>query len=205
MNNQISPGWANVMEHEMPSQGPPIWKVSDLPALLAGDGLAFKADPGFQEWAIGLEHALTWHWAMAGLPLPADDFGGPDYQIIGSISPKGVATELLSAYQHPHMRIYRPNLPDGYQACLYASVLKQAAYYGAYEYNNLGVGESALAYFLKYLGIKLRLPVNHRFYCLQFYCQIWADFDFPLYDKDHPVTPYDLENTDQLQLIWGTF
>ncbi len=185
-------------------QSDSIWTIDQLPPLKVGDCLAFKAQPGFEQWAVGLEGALTWHWALAGIQLPADQYGGPDYEIIGSIN-KGVAQELLSAYQHRHIRVYRPDLPEGEQDVLAASILKRYAYYGGFEYNWLGVNEAALAYFLKYIGIKVHLPLNHRFYCIQFVCQVWSDFDLPLYDQAEPPTPYDLENTNQLKLKWGTF
>ena len=186
----------------------PIWFFNQLPPIYVGDIFAFKAEPGFEQWAVAKENALTWHWALAGKALPVDQFSGVDQEIIGSIS-KGVATELLSAYQYRHMRIYRPKLPRGIdwasQISLELPILKRCAYYGAYEYNWLGVGESAIEYFLKYLGIKINLPIGHRFYCIQFVARIWQDFNFPLVKDWEQVTPYDMEHSPQLELVWGTF
>lgn len=182
----------------------PIWTFDDMPSLMVGDLLAFKADPGWQEWAVGLQGAKTFHWAIAGIGLPPDDLCGYDREIIGSIN-KGVAQELLSAYRHRHMRVYRPNLPMGVQDSLRNAILKRAAYYGSYGYDWLGVSEAAVSFILREIGIRLHCPTNHRFYCIEFVCQLWADFNFPLYDMDHPVTPVDLETSPQLKLIWGTF
>lgn len=183
---------------------PPIWTIDQLPPLKIWDGLAFKAEPGFEEWAIHLEQAESWHWAGAGMPLPADQYGPADREIVGSIN-KGVATELLSAYQWRHMRIYRPEMMPAHPQPAPEDVKKRCAYYGAYQYNLLGVDEAALAYFARYLGIKLHLTDNHRFYCIQFYNRILADFYFVHYDPDYPVTPHDMENLPGLKKIWGTY
>lgn len=183
---------------------PPIWKIDELPALETWDGLAFKAEPGLEEWAIHLEQAESWHWAGAGLPLPADQYGPADREIVGSID-KGVATELLSAYQWRHMRIYRPEMMPEHPRPAPEDVKKRCANYGAYRYNLLGVNEAAVSYLLRYLGIKVHLTVTHGFYCLQFYNRILADFSFVHYDPDYPVTPYDMENLPGLKCIWGTY
>jgi hypothetical protein len=182
----------------------PVWTIDQLPPLKIGDGLAFKAAPGIQEKLIESMGASTWHWALAGQPYPSDEFSGPDYGIIGSIK-KGIATELLSEYQCRHMRIYRPVLPGDYQDSLSGSILKRCAYYGNYDYNWLDVTRIPFWYFLRPFGLQWQVLSHTSFYCLQFYNQIWADFDFPLVDGNEPATPWNLENSPQLELVWGTF
>lgn len=180
----------------------PLWKVDQLPPLMVGDILAFKADPGFEQWAVAKEHAITWHWALAGAYLPQDAYGEADYQIIGSIN-KGIATELLSAYEYRPMRIYRPEVKD--QEAVANAILKRCAYYGAYEYNWLGVAESAIDYLIKDFGIAIHLPVHHRFYCIQFVARLWQDFGIYLVPDWELVTPHDMENSKHMQLIWGVY
>jgi hypothetical protein len=103
--------------------------------------MAFQADPGFEAWAAHLNDAVSWHWALAGQYLPADQYGPADRQIVGSLQ-KGIATELLSTYGHRGMRIYRPKLPAGVQASLENALLKRYAHYGAYRYNFIEVYEA---------------------------------------------------------------
>lgn len=181
-----------------------IWEMEELPPILVGDALAFKAQGAFQEWAVGLQGALSWHWAVAGMWLPEDEFGPADREIIGSIN-KGIAQELFSVYQTRHMRIYRPTLPKDEQERLAMPLLKRCAGYGAWEYDWLGVNEAAVVFILREIGLKLRLPANHRFYCIEFVNRLWHDFGLPLYNEEGPVTPRDLEQSDRLELIWGTY
>lgn len=188
---------------------PPLWTVTQLPVLMVGDILAFKAEPGFEQWVVSRQGAVTWHWALVGEWFPPDVNSGvqgfaafEDRQIIGSIN-KGIATELLSAYNYRQMRIYRPKL--NHQVSLRNDILRRCAYYGSYEYNWLGVAESAVEYLLKEIGIRVRLPVSHRFYCIQFVARIMQDFGLHLVDDWQGVTPYDIENSSKLEKIWGTF
>lgn len=181
-----------------------IWELKDLPELKVGDGLAFKADLGFEEGIVGIMGAVTWHWAMAGQELPADDFSGADRVIVGSIV-KGIAEELLSSYESRHMRVYRPQLPEGIQDALALPLLKRCYYYGACEYDFLGITNVTLWFLLRHFGLKWWMRKDMRFYCIEFLNQIWADFDFPLVDGGEPAMPSNMEDSPQLKCIWGTF
>lgn len=181
------------------------WTLADLPPLLVGDNFAFQVDPGFDAWVVQWNNAVSWHWALAGLELPADQYGPADRQIVGSLQ-KGIATELLSTYGHRGMRIYRPKLPSGVQESLTNALLKRYAYYGAYTYNFIQVYEAPADYLLRAQGIQIPTPQGNRFYCLQFCAQVWADMGYPLYDASKgTVTQADLENSPMLEKIWGNY
>ncbi len=183
---------------------PPLWTIDQLPPLLVGDNLAFKAGDGFEEWAAARQGAVTWHWAQAGIYLVPTSKTPADYQIIGSIN-KGVATENLSAYEYRDMRIYRPVLPNGRQQELTTQILYKYGEYGAAKYDWLGVGEAAVIYLAKELGISLHLPITHGFYCIKFDAKIWLDMGLQLVEDWEHVTPGDMENSKKHELIWGTF
>lgn len=200
-----NPYWDKVWSAPELEQVPP-WTFADLPQLLIGDLFAFRVDPGFAAWAVQFNDAITWHWAMAGIYLPADAVGGPeDRQIVGSIH-KGIATELLTSYQHRPMRVYRPKLPEGIQESLATAILKRYAFYGEYTYNTIGLEEAPADFMLRRWGIQIPTPQGKTFYCIQFCAQVWADLGYPLYDASlGAVTPYDLENSPMLEKIWGNF
>jgi hypothetical protein len=184
-------------------KGPlPLWYVRDLPPLQVGDIFAFKADHGFEQWVVSKQNATTWHYAVAGQSFDADSFRGPDREIIGSIN-KGVATELLSAYGYRHMRIYRPKIAKslGFDQLF----LRRCDYYGAYEYNWLGLAETAIEYYLREFGVKIHLPLSHRFYCIQFVARLWKDFGTYLVNDWELATPLDMEQSPNMDRIWGTF
>lgn len=197
------PYWQKILPPTVQAVQP--WSLSDLPPLLVGDCLAFQADPGFEAWAVQWNGSVSWHWALAGEELPADEYGPADRQIVGSLD-KGIATELLSTYGHRGMRIYRPKLPAGVQARLKNALLKRYAYYGAYKYSFIEVFEAPGDYILRSFGKQLPTPGGNRFYCLQFDAQVWADMGYPLYDPSKgSVTQVDLENSPMLELIWGNY
>ena len=186
--------------------GTKIWTIDQLPDLYVGDILAFGADPGFQHFVVSLQHATTFHWAIVGERLDATDTTPLDYQIIGSIN-KGIATENLSAYQFRQMRVYRiKGMSIEEQILLRIKILYQCGYYGAYQYNWLGVAEAAIIFLLKEIGIKLHLGfINHRFYCIQFDARLWSDIGYDLVQDWQFVTPYDMETTPKLKIAWSTF
>ncbi len=182
----------------------PVWTIADLPPLKTGYLTAFKTAEGYQQYigqSFGFE---TWHWGVVGHPHPADMFSGPDYSHGESIN-KGVARTLLSEQQYRHMRIYGPDMPDEEIDRLGPSLLKRMDFYGKAGYDWLGVCNVGLWFILKHFGIKWWMQKDARFYCIEFVNQLYVDFDFPLVDGAEPSTPMNMEQSDQLKLVWGTF
>jgi len=181
-----------------------VWTVGDLPELKTGDCLCFRAQGRIQQWVVKTIGAESWHWALVGRKQPADDWGGEDWSVAESID-KGVARTLLSQYQHRHMRIYRPRLPDGEQEKLAPYVMKRCNFYGKAGYDWMGVANIGVWFLLRHLGLTWWMKKDMRFWCIELCNQVWADLDFPLCDMGEPPNPVNFEQSDQLELIWRTF
>lgn len=181
-----------------------MWNLDYLPPLKTGDLLAFKAQGRLQQWLVGLTGALTWHWALVGRPQPDDELSQRDWSVAESIS-KGIARTLLSDYQDRHMRIYRPALPEGEQERMAPFIMKRCNAYGRAGYDVMGVTNAGLWFVLRHFGLKSWIRRDMKFYCIEFCNQVWADLDFPLVDMESWPVPANMENSDQLELVWGTF
>jgi hypothetical protein len=184
-----------------------IWTSDDLPELKTGDCVCFKPRDKIRQWFAEKIGAVSWHWALVGRKQPADDWGGVDWSVAESIPQKGVARTLLSQnqYLNYHMRVYRPKLPDGEQDKLAPYIMKRCNFYGGARFDWAGATNIGLWFLVRHLGIKWWMKKDMRFWCLELCNQVWADLDFPLCDMGEPPNPANFEQSDQLELIWGTF
>ena len=181
-----------------------IWKLADLPLLMTGDRLAFRAE-GWQRPVIAVIGAKTWHWAFVGEPLVDNELSQGDWSVEDSTS-KGTTSHLLSEYQYRHMRIYRPELSDGQQESEARYLLKWCKYYGVCKYDMAGVFHLALWCILRKLGIKVKWwERNDRFWCLEYLDQVNRDLDHQVVPDDEPAYPTNFERNKTHKLIWGTF
>ncbi len=182
-----------------------IWKLTELPPLLTGDNLAFKAE-GIQVPQVKIIGAVTYHWAMAGERVADDIVSAGDYSVFDSTS-KGITAHLLSEYQTRHMRVYRPRMEPGEQDRLKDLILKRCYYYGLDRYDFKGVFLVVIWCLLRKLGFEVEWWVHNakRFWCLEFNNTIWRDLGYPIVVDSEPPYPTNMENSPLLEEIWGTF
>jgi hypothetical protein len=180
------------------------WKIKDLPSLLVGDCLAFEA-VGWQK-IVHITGAKSFHWAMVGQNLIADDINAGDYAVCDSID-KGITMHLLSEYQGRGMRIYRPKISTTKQMWLAPLLIKRYCYYGDQRYDWFGVLAVAAWVLLRILDFNVEWWVHdsNRFWCLEFNEIVWRDLGYPLVPEDEPPHPANMENSKMLELIWGTY
>lgn len=194
-----------------------IWSLDELPQLIVGDCLAFRAE-GWQRPAMKWIGAETFHWAMVGAQLKdfeipiiptvqmAGEFNPLDYQVVDATS-KGVTHHLLSEYQFRHMRVYRPQYPTGVQEALKPLFLWRYLYYGDRAYDNKGALSVGIWGLLTKIGFKIKWwdPDPKDFYCLEFDATIHKDFGLFLVPGGQPAYPPNMEKSKALVKIWGTF
>lgn len=181
-----------------------MWKLSDLPPLKTGDRLAFRAE-GWQRFALSVIDATTWHWAFIGVPLVDNELSVGDWSVEDSTS-KGTTSHMLSEYQNRHMRIYRPELPEGQQDTEGPVLIKWCKYYGRVTYDWIGIPMVAAWCILRKLGIKVHWwERNDRFWCLEYVDQVNRDLDHQVVPDDEPAYPTNFEKSKTHRLIWGTF
>lgn len=202
-----------------------IWDIKDLPPLLVGDCLAFRAE-GIQKPIISICKAKSWHWAMVGAEIKWEEvlknngnLGDPlmlsmsqrrdmffDYQVVDSTS-KGITHHLLSEYQHRHMRVYRSICPLGKQLALKEYILYLYLYYGMRPYDYLGVAAIGLWWILNHVGIKVDWwgHSDKSFWCLELPDRVHGLCGLPLIPVYEPAYPYNMEHSENLSLIWGTY
>ena len=183
-----------------------IWEFEDLPRLKTGDNLAFKAEGTLQEWQAKLIGAVTYHWGMVGERQVDDEYSTGDWSIFDSTS-KGITAHLLSEYAHRHMRVYRPRLTPAEQRRLKPRILKMYLYYGDQKYDYSGVFMVAVWWLLRKMGFKIEWFVHNsnKFWCLEFNETVLRRLGFPLVPASEPPYPCNMERSDKLELIWGTF
>ena len=181
-----------------------IWDLADLPPLLVGDNLAFKAE-GIQVAQAKIIGAVTYHWGMVGERVADDIVSVADYSVFDSTS-KGITAHLLSEYQPRHMRVYRPKMQPGEQERLKALILKRYYYYGTDLYDWKGVIMVGLWCLLRKLGFKVEWWEHNasRLYCLEFNEVVLRPW-IHLVSEDEPPYPRNMEQSNKLELIWGTF
>lgn len=193
-------------------KGKLIWTLKDLPPLLIGDNLAFKAE-GYQVPLVHFIGAESFHWALAGREMVDDELSIGDYSVHDSID-KGITGHLLSEYQHRHMRIYRPVLPDGKQDELAEKLYKRMLYYGDQKYDWKGVIICGVWVLLHKCGSNIEWWEHNssKFWCLEFNNIVWRDmgeiWSTPgpgLVPDKEPPYPTNMERTPRLKLIWGTY
>src|SRR3972149_6432786 len=115
--------WSKNLRNYIMVQRKQIWSLDELPPLLAGDCLAFKAE-GFLQNSVKIIGAKSFHWAMCGEPAVDDDISVGDYSVHDSTD-KGITAHLLSEYQYRHMRVYRPKMDAGLQDPLKEKIMKR--------------------------------------------------------------------------------
>lgn len=197
-----------------------VWDLGDLPELKTADNLAFKAE-GIQVPQVKLIGAVTYHWELVGEQRINDSISVADWSAVGSIS-KGISTHLLSQYRHRHMRVYRPKLLLGVQDGLKPYLLKRYDHYGDQHYDKKGVvmvGAWCLAHKAGW-NVEWWEHNNSAFWCLEFNNLIWRDMGelkdesgllispipgFMLVPDTEPAYPTNMENSPNLELVWGTF
>jgi len=183
-----------------------IWSLDELPELRAGDCLAFKAE-GYQIPVMKLIGAKSFHWAMCGRRVSDDELSTGDYSVHDSID-KGITAHLLSEYQTRHMRIYRPRMAAWQQKALEDKVMKRYLFYGDQKYDWKGVIMVGIWVILNKL---LRINVewwehnSDKFWCLEFDELVWRKLWRPLVPITEPPYPTNMEQSNKLELIWGTF
>jgi len=204
-----------------------IWNVANLPPLRVGDCLAFEAQ-GIQKPLMKICGAKSWHWAMVGKKVSWEEvlkteelLGFPlglslpqrftmvyDYQVVDSTS-KGITHHLLSEYQHRNMRVYRPVFlyQPSVQGNLEDYILYLYLYYGMRPYDYLGVVAVALWWILNHVGIKTDWWGHSQksFWCMELPSEILSKCNQPLVPANQPPYPYNMENSERLELIWGTY
>lgn len=182
-----------------------IWALRDLPPLRIVDNLAFKAE-GYQVPIAQFIGALTWHWELVKGRVVDDEISTGDYEVWGSIE-KGTTGHLLSEYQHRHMRIYRPLIPTELLESMEPQILKRMAYYGDQHYDYKGVLACGTWLLLRKMGFDVEWWVHNskEFWCLESNNTILRDFSYPLVPDSEPPYPTNVENSQMLELIWGTF
>lgn len=183
-----------------------VWSLADLPELKTGDNLAFKAEGAKQQAMVKLIDAKTFHWGLVGERQINDEISVGDWSVVDSLS-KGITTHLLSEYQYRHMRIYRPKLPEGEQDRLKPYLLKRYSYYGDQHYDWKGVVMVGIWCILHKLGLNVEWweHDSSAFWCLEFNEIVWRNFGYPLVPESEPPYPTNMERSERLELIWGTF
>lgn len=206
-------------------KGELLWRLEDLPPLLVGDNLAFKAE-NIQVPVVKMIGAETWHWAMVGnrvewmrvighlhqlnnpihLTNPERRALNFDYQVVDSTD-KGITHHLLSEYQRRHMRIYRPKYPPSGQEQLAPFFIYLYLRYGTRRYDRAGVASVGLWCILRKMGIKVAWwdHSSKTFWCLEFNGKIHRLCGLPLVPRDEPAHPGNMERSENLELIWRTF
>lgn len=182
-----------------------IWTLKDLPPLLVGDNLAFKAE-GYQVPLVSLIDAESFHWAMVGARQVDDEISIGDYGVHDSTS-KGVTDHLLSGYQTRHMRVYRPVLAPGRQEELKWRILKRYKYWGDQKYDYFGVAMVGVWWIAHKVDPKIEWFVHNssKFWCLEFNFVVWRDFGLLLVPESEPPHPGNMEKSVNLKQIWGTY
>lgn len=186
-------------------KGKTIWTLNDLPSLLVGDNLAFKAE-GYQVPLVSLINAESFHWAMVGARQIDDEVSIGDYGVHDSTS-KGVTAHLLSEYQTRHMRVYRPVLTPGRQEELKQQLLKRYLYWGDQKYDYFGVAMVGVWWIAHKVNPNVEWFVHNssKFWCLEFNFVVWRDFGLLLVPESEPPHPGNMEKSPNLKLIWGTY
>jgi hypothetical protein len=187
------------------AKGKTIWTLNDLPPLLVGDNLAFKAE-GYQVPLVSLIDAESFHWAMVGARQIEDEFSIGDYGVHDSTS-KGITAHLLSEYRTRHMRVYRPVLAPGRQEELKQQILKRYLYWGDQKYDYFGVVMVGVWWIAHKVNPNFEWFVHNssKFWCLEFNFVIWRDFGLLLVPEIEPPHPGNMEKSPNLKLIWGTY
>lgn len=191
-----------------------IWKLEDLPELKAGDCLAFRAE-GLLQNSVHIVGAKSFHWAMVGEPAIDDDISVGDYSVHDSTN-KGITAHLLSEYQYRHMRVYRPKMEAGLQDALKGRIMKRYLYYGDQKYDYKGVFMVTWYLLLNKLGSILKkvhlgfsvewwVHNSHKFWCLEFNEIVLRDLWKPIVPITEPPHPGNMERSENLELIWGTY
>ncbi|MDD5510444.1 MAG: hypothetical protein PHI12_06525 [Dehalococcoidales bacterium] len=186
-------------------KGKIIWTLDDLPPLMVGDNLAFKAE-GYQIPLVGLISAESFHWAMVGARQIDDEISIGDYGVHDSTN-KGITAHLLSEYQTRHMRVYRPVLPQGRQEALKDEILKRYLYWGDQHYDYFGVAMVGVWWLIHEVKPDFEWFVHnsHKFWCLEFNFVVWRDFGLLLVPESEPPHPGNMERSSNQKLIWGTY